>query len=66
MLKQKLSSLKDYKDKGLRTAIGCVGAFAIFSIGALSTMENGVNAELDDSYRAVVSEAWYPGKLNAE
>ena len=55
MLEQKLSSLKTYRDKGLRTVIGCVGALSIFSIWALSTMENGVKAELDDSYNAVSS-----------
>lgn len=80
MLEQKLNSLKTYRDKGLRTVIGCVGALSIFSIWALSTMENGVKAELDDgisftkseqsvsddSYKAVVSEAWEPWKLTAD
>lgn len=66
MLEQKLNSLKTYRDKGLRTVIGCVGALSIFSIWALSTMENGVKAELDDSYNAVVSEAWEPWKLTAD
>ena len=46
---QKLNSLKTYRDKGLRTVIGCVGALSIFTIGALSTMENGVKAETNDS-----------------
>lgn len=66
MREQKLNSLKTYKDKGLRTVIGCVGALSIFSIWALSTMENSVKAELDNSYNAVVSEAWEPWKLTAD
>lgn len=66
MREQNLNSFKSYKDKGLRTVIGCVGALSIFSIWALSTMENSVKAELDDSYNAVVSEAWEPWKLTAD
>ena len=67
MLEQKLNSLKTYKDKGLRTVIGCVWAFSIFTIGALSTMENQAKAELDNSYNAVEStvEEWYPWMLTA-
>lgn len=29
---QKLNSLKTYKDKGLRTVIGCVATLSIFTI----------------------------------
>jgi hypothetical protein len=42
---QKLNSLKTYRDKWLRTVIGCVVALSIFTIWALSTVENGAKAE---------------------
>ena len=66
MRQQNLNSFKSYKDKGLRTVVGCVGALTIFSIWALSSIENNAKAELDNSYNAVVSEAWEPWKLTAD
>lgn len=64
---QKLNSLKTYRDKWLRTVIGCVAALSLFTIWALSTVENGVKAEMNENqYNVVYSEAWYPWKLNAE
>lgn len=50
---QKLNSLKTYKDKGLRTVIGCVVALSIFTIGALSTVENGAKAETNENQKFV-------------
>lgn len=53
---QKLNSLKTYKDKGLRTVIGCVWALSIFTIWALSTVENGAKAEMNNSGWTIESE----------
>lgn len=61
---QKLNSLKTYKDKGLRTVIGCVWALSIFTIGALSTVENGAKAEINDSGWAIESE--FPFEIKSD
>ena len=50
---QKLNSLKTYRDKGLRTVIGCVVALSLFTIWALSTVENEVKAETNENQKFV-------------
>ena len=60
---QKLNSLKTYRDKGLRTVIGCVGALSIFTIWALSTIENGAKAEVNGD---LTIESEFPFEIKSD